>query len=513
MWSNTETVDSAFALHQAGRVSEAVAMYERLLLRQPADAALLFLLGTAHLQMRKFEQAVARLDRAIALNKNYAPAYGNRGLALKNLGRLDEALASCDRAVKLDAADALSWISRSNVLHQLKRFDEALASAERALMLRPDHAEAHNNRGVILKDLGRLEDALASYDRAIALVPNYAEAHSNRGALLQSLRRLEEAGASYDEAIRLDPSYARAMVNKANLLLLTGRYAEGWKLYESRFADEALDSKPVWRGEDIRGKRLLVRAEQGFGDMIQFCRYLPLVHARGAEIIFEARGRLMPVMDTLKCPMTIVANGVPLPVYDLSCRLLSLPHIFQTSLDSIPAEVPYLFANPDKVLKWEKKLGPKQKFRIGLAWSGSEMDRNRSVPLEEISALAGLPVELHSLHKEYRGADLALLSQTHAIHQHQDDQQDFSDTAALIANMDLVISVDTAVAHLAGAMGKPLWLLAPFVPDHRWFLDREDSPWYPAAKLYRQDASRSWPVVIGHVIADLRRLTPAGLNA
>ena len=388
----------------------------------------------------------------------------------------------------------------------LKRSDEALASVDQALTLQPNYVEGHNNRGGILKDLKRPDEALASYDRALELVPNYAEAHSNRGALLQFLRRLEEAEAAYDAAIRINPSHVLAHVRKAQLLLLTGRTVEGWKHYEWRFADEPADSKPVWRGEDIRGKRLLVRAEQGFGDMIQFCRYLPLVRALGIEIVFEARARLAPVMATLNCPMTIIANGAPLPDFDLSCRLLSLPHIFQTTLDSIPADIPYLFTDPGKVQQWEKKLGPKRNFRIGLVWSGSDMDLNRSIGLEELLALGDLPVELHSLHKEYRPADVALLNRTPAIHQHQDAQQDFSDTAALIAGMDLIISVDTAVAHLAGAMGKPLWLLAPFVPDHRWLLDRQDSPWYRTAKLYRQDTSRSWRSVMDRVMADLRLL-------
>ena len=311
---------------------------------------------------------------------------------------------------------------------------------------------------------------------------------------------------SYDDALRIKPDFAEATWNKSVLLILTGNYADGWMLYEARLEKE--DTKKnyprypqlAWRGqEDIQGKKILIHSEQGLGDSIQFIRYLEQIHQLGAEIILEVPKTLAVLVSTIKTPITVIEKGSKLPEFDAYCPLLSLPYVFKTTVDTIPSVVPYLSADKQKVSEWDSRLGVKTHKRIGLVWSGSaghKNDHNRSIPLEVFDDLLKLPVEWHSLQKEYRTEDKNFLDSHPEVKQHQDKLGDFTDTAALIECMDLVISVDTSVAHLAGALGKTTWILLPFFPDYRWMLEREDCPWYPTAKLLRQDDEREWKKVI-----------------
>jgi tetratricopeptide (TPR) repeat protein len=546
------SLDEALRLHKSGRIGDAIHLYTRILSSKKSDANLLYLLGTAHAQIGQLEQAIKQLnrsvvldpknaaahknlgvalhilkrsdaalasfDRAIALKPDDAEAYANRGQALRSLARLDDALASFDREIELSPGSAAAHNDRATVLSELGRFDEALASSDRAIALNPDYAEAYSNRGKALKDLGRLEEALASYERAIELNPHLAEVHSNRGNALRDLGRLDEAMTSYDRAIALMPDYAEAYWNKSLLLLLRGQYVEGWRLYEWRLKTghatnaDRVASPRWWRGqEDVRGKRLLILSEQGYGDHVQFCRFLPQLSPLGAELVFEVPPPLVSFVQTLNCEMTVVARGNPLPSFDICCRIMSLPMILGTKVETIPADVPYLFADRTKVEAWSRKLDVdgRERLRVGLAWSGSRThkgDANRSIPLAALLPIAELPVELHSLQPECRQHDLETLRQHEEIRQHQDDLRDFSDTAALIGCLDLVISVDTSVAHVAGALGKPVWIVLPFIPDHRWMLDRADSPWYPTARLFRQIRIGDWQTVINEVVSSLRDL-------
>jgi len=260
---------------------------------------------------------------------------------------------------------------------------------------------------------------------------------------------------------------------------------------------------------DVRGKRLLIQGEQGLGDIIQFCRYLAQVKTLGAEIIFEVPESLIPLVSTMRCPMTVVAKGCPLPQFDAYCPVMSLPYVLKTTMETIPAEIPYLFAEESRVSKWQQRLGTNGKLRVGLVWSGSaahKNDKNRSIRLEELLPLMDCRAEWHSLQKEYRQHDIPVLNQNPQIHQHQDHLEDFADTAALIECLDLVISVDTSVVHVAGAIGKQIWTLLPYCPDYRWMLDRDDSPWYPTAKLYRQSKDEDWQSVVHQVLLALRAL-------
>jgi hypothetical protein len=513
--------DFADAYHNRGNVlqglrrpNEALASYDKALAIRPVSAGTYHNRGVALQQLGRLDDALASFDHALAINPAYAAAYHSRGVTLHKRKRLDEALASYDKALAIDPDYADAYCSRGVALQELKRVEDALASFEKAIAIKPGLAAAHSNRGGSLRDLKRLDEALASHDRALAIDPGYAVAHKNRGSVLRELGRLDEALASFDKALALDPNYADAWFSKATLLLSAGRYLEGWPLYEWRLKqDETRDAyyvfpKPAWRGDtDIRGKKLLIFAEQGLGDIVQFCRYLPQLHALGAELVVEIPKRLIAFISTLDCPMTIVEKGKPLPAFDAYCPVMSLPYIFKTTVETIPADIPYLFSDAEKVRRWQKKLGKKKKPRVGLVWSGADThknDLNRSVRLKDLLPIIELPfIEWHSLQREYRPADLATLKQHREIRQHQDEFDDFSDTVALIECMDLVISVDTSVVHVTGAMGRPLWILLSFAADFRWMLEGIETPWYPTAKLYRQPTFDDWPSVFATVRQDL----------
>jgi hypothetical protein len=482
--SPTEQAGVYFAqgnsLKAQGRLEEAVLCYERSAALMPNDAVVLYNLGNTLDDLHRRPEALVNLDRVIALRPDVAEVHNNRGIVLRELGRLEEALASYDRAVAL----------------------------------RPDYAAVYHNRGIVLQDLGRLEDALASYDRMIALRPDFPASHFNRGNVLKDLLRPEDAIQSYNRVIELVPEHAMSHKNKSLLQLLLGNYREGWPLYEWRWKNELQDqarnfTQPLWLGDvPLAGRTLLIHAEQGLGDVLQFCRYIALAEAQGAKVILEAPSSLMPILATLHGNCTFVEKGNALPDFDLQCPVMSLPLAFKTTLETIPAEIPYLFADPIKRYAWRKKLGDVPRPKIGLVWSGGgehSNDHRRSVALENLNPLLNLPFEFHSLQTEYRRGENAWLGSLPRLRDHQNELKDFSDTAALVAEMDLVLSVDTSVAHLAGAMGKPVWILLPHLPDFRWLLDRVDSPWYPTARLFRQPAIDDWGSVFAKVTEAVRQ--------
>ena len=473
--------------------------------------------------LRQYEQALTSCDRAIALKSDYPEAYNNRAHALNALKRHEEAVASCDQAIALRPNYPEAHNNRGNALNALARHTDAVASYDKAIAFAPKYAEAYNNRGNALYHLGRAEEATASYELAIAIRPDYAEAYNNRGNALGSLQRCDPALASYDRAIALKPDYAEALFNKSVLLLLMGRFAEGWRLYEWRkkkanpiVAREY--PQPLWLGKaDLTGKTILLTEEQGLGDTIQFCRYVPLVAQRGARVILEVPPQLTRLATSLPGVAQVVATGAPLPAFDLHCPLLSLPFAFKTELATIPA-APYLKADPDQSKAWKDRLGAKTKLRVGLVWSGGirpnqpvSVNQRRNSPLATFAALKKPSVAFYSLQKGQPGeAELAELTHNHWNGPDIADLTgaigDFSDTAAFMDNLDLVITVDTAAAHLAGALGKPVWILNRFDTDWRWLLDRTDSPWYPTARLFRQETPGDWERVIQRVKAELDHL-------
>ncbi|WP_165873554.1 tetratricopeptide repeat protein [Parasulfuritortus cantonensis] len=535
------------ALKDLGRLDEALAAYERAVALKPDYADALSNRGNVLLDLGRFDAALASYDQAVALAPGHAKAHSNRAAALLGLGRAELALASCDRAIacqpdyaeayfnranalvrlgRLDEALAAyagalarkpdyaqAHCNRGNVLLDLERPDEALASYDRAIAVRPGYAEAYSNRGVALNDLGRPDEALASYDKAIALRPDYAEAYSNRGNALKAMSRLDAALASYDRAIALRPDYAEAHWNKSLALLLTGELASGWREYEWRWRREKDAprqrhfSQPVWLGGEAAGRTILLHAEQGLGDTIQFCRYAPRVAELGARVILEVPGALVDLMRGLPGVADVVAAGAALPAFDRHCPLMSLPLAFGTTLAGVPSAPRYLYADSARVAEWHDRLGPSGQPRVGLAWSGNtahKQDRNRTLALDTLLPYLPEGCEYVCIQKELRAADRAILAGHGGMRFFGDELRDFADTAALCAQLDVVISVDTSVAHLAAALGKETWILLPQVPDWRWLLGRDDSPWYPSARLYRQTGAGDWAGVLARLQGDLR---------
>jgi tetratricopeptide (TPR) repeat protein len=363
---------------------------------------------------------------------------------------------------------------------------------------------------IVQSSLGKKHTALASYDRALKLRPDFAVVLLNRGRTLHDLKRFDEALASYDRALKLRPDFAEAHFNEALCRLLIADFDRGWEKHESRWGIERLRTakrnfvQPLWtKGDDVRGKTILLHAEHGFGDAIQFCRYVPLVVERGARVILEVHRPLRELMTTLTSAAQIVSRGDPLPDFDMHCPLLSLPLAFGTRLETIPCPTLYLRASPQALVNWDARLASrKHRARIGLAWSGRPghlNDHNRSIRLSCLLSLLDINATFVSLQRDVRPEDATVLRNQGDLLHFGDELETFADTAALISTLDLVVSVDTSVAHLAGALAKPVWLMLPFIADWRWLLDREDSPWYPTVRLFRQDETRAWDSVIARV--------------
>ena len=430
-----------------------------------------------------FTSAVPLFDQAIALDPLHAEAYYKRGNALKNLGRLDAAVASYDQAIEHKA----------------------------------DHAYAYCNRGVVQQSLGLTAAALSSYDQAIAYDPTDAMAHYNRALLLQDCSRWNDAIVSYDRAIAIDPQFSDAQYNRALTLLFLGDFERGWRGYEWRWHNAQRLSigaprhfqQPLWLGEDsLEGKRLFLYSEAGLGDTLQFCRYATSAAALGATVLVEVQPPLVDLLSKLRGVSRVMAAGSISPSFDYQCPLMSLPLAFKTTLDRIPAAAKYLDSDQIKVARWRTRLGTRKRPRIGLAWSGNPgntIDRRRSIRLADMAEHLPTEVEYFCLQKEVRREDRATLDSNSRIFSFDDDSLDFANTAALCECMDLVISVDTSIAHLSGALGRRTWLLLPQVPDWRWMREREDSPWYLTMKLYRQKFAGNWNEVFARLGADLRR--------
>jgi len=466
-------------------------------------------LGNVLKDRGKAEAAVDSFRRAIALKPDLAEAHNNLGNALKDLGQVTDAEGSLRHAVTLNPAYAEAYSNLGNALQELGRLDEAAESLRQALVLKPDLAGAHSNLGNVLTEQDRPEAALAALETAIRLQPNLAEAHNNRGNALRALGRFDAALASFEKAAALQPDYAEARWNESLCRLLLGDFEQGWKLYEWRWNKPGAVDKarkfavPLWLGKKpLAGKRILLHAEQGIGDTLQFCRYAPLLEADGAVVIVEVQPALKSLLGGLTGGTELVARGEPLPPFDCHCPLMSLPLASATRLETVPAAVPYLQADPDMVEAWRSRLGQSSAPRVGLVWSGNpahKNDRNRSIPLPMVAKLTVAEAQFVSLQKDLRDGDKPVLDEISNLRHVGDDLRDFADTAALIALMDVVVTVDTAVAHLAGAMGKAVWVLLPANPDFRWLTDRDDSPWYPTARLFRQTTAGDWQSVIGQV--------------
>lgn len=507
------------ALHQLKRVQDALVSYDRAIALNPDHAPVWLQRGNALKDLNRLDQALSSFERALALRPDFADACFQIGFVLVELKRLQEAVTFYDRSLAIQPNHAEAHYNKGNALRDLNRLEEARVSFERAIEIQPDLIAAHSNLGGVLRRLNRGREALASYQRALELQPDAAQIHINRGNAWLGLLHIQDAIASYDRAIAIQPNHAKAHWYKSVALLLSGQFEQGWLLYEWRWRKD-MDlwpmrtfSQPLWLGEqDIAGQTILLHAEQGLGDVIQFCRYVRLVKAKGARIVFEVQPALLNALKQLEEVDEWVAAGDPLPAFDVHCPLMSLPLAFKTVLTEIPSPTPYLRAPADACQRWANQLGVRKRPCVGLVWSGSTTHQNdalRSLPLAKL--LAHLPpgCDYVSLQKEVRERDQQALAGS-GIRHFGEGIQDFNDTAALCELMDLVISVDTSVAHWAAAMGKPTWIMLPYAPDWRWLLDRDDSPWYASVKLFRQGESRTWDEVLKRVadalVAELRPL-------
>jgi Tfp pilus assembly protein PilF len=477
-------------------------------------------------QVGHLDEAEGLCRAILRVDANHVEALYLLGVVQSRLGRSKEALASYDRVlvIKPDYAQVLT--NRGVALWDLKRFEEALASHDRALAIKPDFAEALTNRGLTLRDLERLEDALVSYDKALAIKPDLAEALNGRGNTLRELKRFEDALVSYDKALAIKPDYADALTNRGQCKLLLGHYQEGWQDYEWRWEARGFPKRPKisaanWEGEDLAGRRLIVFSEQGLGDTIQFARFLPQLVQRKAKVIFLTQPKLVRILRPLISDIDVVSAIDDHDAFDFQCALMGLPLRFNTGLDTIPAKIPYLSAEPDRVARWKERIGA-HGFKIGIGWQGNPNahDTHKHIPLEEFIPLTRIPqVRLISL--QYRdGVDqLARLPADVKIETLGDDFNSgpdaFIDTAAVMANLDLIISSCTSIPHLAGALGRPTWIVLKHVDDWRWLLDREDSPWYPTMRLFRQPKRDDWTSVFSKIERELRlsRQAPHALAA
>jgi tetratricopeptide (TPR) repeat protein len=503
------------ALRAQGK--EAVTALQNAVKLLPGDAEVNNTLGNAYKGLGRLDEAVASYRRTLEIKPDFAEAHCNLGAALQDLGRLDDAVASYERALQIKPDFAEAHSNLGSVLQGLGRLDDAIENYRRALAIKPDYAKAHYNLGVALKSIGRFDDAVSCYRRALAIKPDYAMAHNNLGDALRDLGQFEEAVTCFQRALTIKPDFVEARWNLSISLLAQGHYAEGWQEFEYRWKGSAIPPRgllqPLWLGDaELRGKAILLHAEQGFGDTLQFIRYAALVAARGATVYLEVPRPLKSLAASCAGVAAVFASGETLPPFDYQCPMMSLPLACKTELATIPAAVPYLTGSPAKIAYWEEKLGKKTALRVGLVWAGDPrkhlaaghgvraIDGQRSIHFDRLLPLLEIPgIEFISLQV---GDDACRQADGNPrLIDFTDDLHDFEDTAALIANLDMAICVDTSVAHLVGAVGKPVWLLNRYNTCWRWLSGREDSPWYPSMRIFRQPSMGEWD----GVIADVKR--------
>jgi tetratricopeptide (TPR) repeat protein len=502
-------------LKAQGQYDESLLTYDHALTLDSTNTEAANKGGTLLLERDRFEEALVRFDRSQVILPDQIEVLRDSGICLSRLNRRDEAIAQFRKArqIKPDFVDAIHHLALT--LHEMKRLEEALATFDRALSLSVDKVEFINNRGNVLMSLGRNEEALAHYERAIALKPDFAEAHANRGLVLDELFRMDEAAECYRKSIALKSDYPNAHWNLALNRLRVGDLKTGWAEAEWRWKTPKLPLNernfecPLWLGaEPLRGKTILLHNDQGLGDALHFCRYVPMVAAMGANVILEVQKELCELLSGLAGVSKLVARGEALPDFDFHCPLCSLPLAFDTVLDTIPSATPYISVG-NNADAWKNRLASVKSPRIGLVWSGNptqSADRTRSMTLEALLPILETKASFISLQKEVRPADREVLDQQKKILDLGPELKSFADTAAVVSQLDLVITVDTSVAHLVGALGRPVWIMLCYVPCWRYLLHRTDSPWYPTARLFRQTETRDWRTVVREVRTELDSL-------
>jgi tetratricopeptide (TPR) repeat protein len=523
-----QLLQHAVSLHQQGQLREAEQVYRQALQLDPAQPHALHWLGVLLHQSGRGAQAVELIEAALQIDPSLAEAYCNLGVVLQALGHAEAAYQRFSEALRCRPDYPEAFNNRGNVLRSMQRLKPALLDFQRALQLRPGYPEAWNNCGNVLRELDHLDAALAAFEQAVQIAPAYAEAWNNRGTVLKALRRHDEALESFARALAVRPVYADAHFNESLCRLLLGDFAAGWAKHEWRWEADGRAGRrrefaqPLWLGVGARGapvpasdaalagKTILLHAEQGYGDTLQFCRYVSQVAALGARVILEVQPALQGLLRSLPGVVAVYAQGDSLPAFDFHCPLLSLPLALGTELATIPAALAYLHADPAKVAAWAARLGARTKPRVGLVWSGNPAhrnDRRRSIPLARLAPLLTPALQFISLQTALPEAERAALARLPVLDV-ADGLHDFEATAALMAGLDYIVTVDTSCAHLAGALGCPATVLLPHSPDFRWLLERDDTPWYPSLRLVRQAEPGVWEAAIERVAAQLASLTP-----
>jgi tetratricopeptide (TPR) repeat protein len=505
----------------------ALSRFDDSVVRWPGNAETHNYRAHALRELKRLDEATESCLRAISIKEDFAEAHANLGLILQETGDADAASSALNRAINLRPEFFEAHVALGGLFLQTGQWQAALSSYDRAVALKPNDTSAHCGRGMAFYELGQLDQAITSFNRAIAIRADCAAAYVNRGGALVVTNLVDAALASYDRALVIDGNSPAAHFGRSMVLLLRGDLAEGWQEYEWRWKFDLFNSRerrsfaqPLWLGrESLAGKTILLCAEQGLGDTIQFCRYATLVARSGARVILEAPEALTGLLRSLEGVASIVARGDALPSFDYYCPLMSLPLAFGTNLSNIPGHTPYLHATSERRRYWADKLGAAEDTRVGLVWSGGfwpnkpdlwSVNKRRNMPLAKLAPLRHSDCEFYSLQKgQHEAAELAKVKAEGwdgpELRDHTGELKDFADTAAFMHCLDLIISVDTATAHLAGALGKPVWILNRFDTEWRWMLNRDDSPWYPTARVYRQKRPGDWDEVIQRLHCDLQR--------
>ena len=487
--------------------------YQRTVQLRPQHLGSWLGLASAQRALKEFSSAVHSYQQVLTLEPAHFDAYYLMADALIQLGRYEAAFICYERAIGIKPDSAEAYLNRGLLYSRVNRFEEALDNYCSALRINPEMALAYTNMGIVQRKLNDAGAAIASHDKAISLRPDYAEAYINKGVACLDLHDFEAAISCYEQAIRFLPSSPDAHWNLSIALLVSGQWQRGWPLYEWRWKKSGVSLNPLinghpqWNGaKDIKDKTIFLHCEQGLGDTIHFYRYVTAVADLAGKVLLEVQPALVDLLSLLDARVSVFAKGAEVPAFDLHCPLLSLPLAFSTTLDSVPCRTRYLSVDEHKVQQWLNSFGIKTKPRVGLVWSGSSThsnDYNRSIPLSALLPLLPEQFDYFCLQKELRLEDAEILAKQSRIQFLGDLLHDFTDTAALCESMDLVISVDTSVAHVSGALGKSTWLLLPFNPDWRWLLTGTDCIWYDAVTLYRQPKPGDWVTILNKISRDL----------
>jgi tetratricopeptide (TPR) repeat protein len=496
-------------LKESGRLDEAITCYRKTIQINPSQADTYNNLGLALQEKGQIKEAEMSFRQAVKIDPDYAYAHSNLGNVLMGERQIDEAITHYQKAIRFNPDLLDAHMNLGNALKEKGLLNDAVTVYRKVLQIDPERSDAYYNLGIVLKENGQPDEAITHYQRALHLNPGHAEAYNNLGLAFRDKGQLKEAMHLFREALRREPDNAVFHWNLSLALLQAGNFEQGWKEYEWRLKvkefSHRISAEPLWDGSEMAGQTILLQAEQGFGDTIQFIRYASLVAQRSAKVIVSCQNELASLLRTVDGVNHVAGYHEQLPDFDRYCPLLSLPLIFHTTHEGIPAQVPYIRVDSPSVKKWKTKIGVQDsEITIGLVWAGREQ---RSCSLEIFSPLSHVDsVTFYSLQKGEAAEQAKNPPDGMKLIDYTEDIHDFSDTAALMENLDLVIAVDTAVAHLAGALGKPVWTLLPFVPDWRWLLNRDDSPWYPTMRLFRQPSPGDWQSVIEEVTGELRKI-------